>query len=217
MKHSSILLPVFLLIASFAFSQESPISAFSVRGGIATIQGETTSKKVLGSAGFEVGLEYTYFLRNKRFSLAATVCHSEIEADMSFVTPALNPKVKTQINQTVFALGFKHILNPAINEASPYPGQILPFIGISAGVISTQKDEVIDMNSLGGYTLYPENTIHFVVSAEFGLSMVLSNHWAITTYVGCRTSQTDSWDTLSGSGDGTDWIIHAGLGLAYFF
>lgn len=217
MKHSSSLLLAFMVSATSAFSQQSPKSAITLRAGVATLQGETTSDNVFGSVGSEFGLMYSYSMENERWAATAEVTHSMVIAELDFTSDAATHNFKTQVTQSYFGIGIRHILNPSINEYKPYSGQFLPYIGIGVGATKTSSDADLDTDNLGGYALHQESTMDFTASAEFGFIIILSKHWAIDAYTGGRTAGTDTWDGLSGSGDGNDWLIHGGLGLQYHF
>ncbi|AEV31151.1 outer membrane beta-barrel protein [Owenweeksia hongkongensis] len=217
MKHSSSLLLAFIVSATSAFSQQSPKSALTLRAGVATLQGETTSDNLFGSIGPEVGIVYSYSMKNEQWAATAEVTHSIVNASLNFTGDGSSSNLETQVAQTYFGVGIRHILNPSINEYKPYAGQFLPYIGIGVGAIKTSNDIDLDTDKLGGYTLHQESTMDFTASAEFGFIIVLSKHWAIDAYTGGRTGGTDSWDGFSGSGDGNDWLIHGGLGLQYHF
>jgi len=193
------------------------MSALTLRGGIATLQGETTSEDLLGSIGPEIGLVYSYSLKNEQWVLTAEVAHSMVHANFNFASPSPDSNVETQIDQTYFGAGIRYILNPSVNEYKPYMGQFLPYIGLGAGAINSRNNLELDTDRLGGYTLHPQKTFDFTVSGEFGFLIILSEHWAIDAYTGGRSAQTDTWDGISGSGDGSDWLIHGGVGVRYHF
>lgn len=217
MKHTSSLVLVLSLVTTSAFSQQSPKSALTARGGFVTIQGETTSKKLFNSSGPQIGLLYSYSLRNEQWALTAEVAQSMVNVDLSSADPTPQSNLQTQVNQTYFGVGMRYILRHSINEYEPYLGQFLPYIGLGFGCIKTTNDLEIDSQQLGGYSLNQPRTFGFAGSAELGFMLVLNKHWAIDAYAGGRTSQTDNWDALAGSGKGDDWLIHGGLGLQYHF
>lgn len=217
MKHTSSLVLVLSLVTASAFSQQSPKSALTARGGIATIQGETTSKELFNSSGPQMGLLYSYSLRNEQWALTAEVGQSMVNVDLSSADHTQQSNLKTQVNQTYVGVGMRYILSNSINEYKPYLGQFLPYIGLGFGCIKTTNDLEIDSQQLGGYSLDQQSTFGFAGSAELGFIIVLSKHWAIDAYAGGRTSQTDNWDVLEGNGKGDDWLIHGGLGIQYHF
>ena len=186
-----------------------------LRGGFATVKGETSEGMFKGDYGYDISLSYILTLTSEEWMLTAEFANSSYEPQLNFNMGVADSNFQAQVAQNFLGIGFRRYLTRSINSVNPYPGQLLPYLGINFGCVKNEVD-IIQIGALpSAYRTRPETTYQMAFQFEAGLDVALGAQWCIHSYLSLRTGRTDNWDGLSGRGYGSDWLLRGGLGILY--
>lgn len=195
--------------------------------GINSIRGEVTDKGLFDEDyGLDYSLRYLQPLSDERFVLTGEASFSSANLYRTFSNEERTKIFLNDFSQTYVGVGLRWVFNNEVNKYRPYQGQILPFVGISMGAVSTTRDITVDDNlprffktepkdPAGGYEFHEGNTVEFNGQVEGGVTVVITPMLSISASGAARPGFSDTWDGITGTGSGNDWIVRTNIGVQY--
>lgn len=212
MKTPFLALAILFLIPISYYSQTGNLA---LRGGISTVRGETSDGAFNGQYGYDISLSYILSLSSEEWMLTSELAHCSYAATLELSGKPADSSFDAQITQNYIGIGFRRYLSRSVATMNPYPGQLLPYLGLNFGCVQNN----VDVHQVGAlpsaYRILPETTYQMAFQFEGGLDITLSEKWCIHSYFLLRTGRTDNWDALTGRGYGSDWLVRGGLGIIY--
>jgi len=217
---------LYLMILSSGFAQKQRIY---LGVGINSIRGEVTDQDLFSEDyGLDYSLKYLQPLKDERLVLTGEANYSSAKLFRTFSNEERTKIFLNEFSQTYVGVGMRFIFNREVNKYTPYQGQILPFVGLSMGAVSTSRNITVDDNlprffktepkdPAQGYDFHEGNTLEFNGQIEGGVTIVITPLLSISASGAARPGFSDTWDGITGTGNGNDWIVRTNVGVEYGF
>ena len=205
MKFFSLLTTILFFIPAL-YSQTYSIG---IRAGLCNIRGEVTNN--LGeNYGADLSLNYTFLFINSPWMFTSELSHSQAALKQNFNQ---DDDFRCSFGQSYLGAGFKFSLNPKISRR-PRPGQFFPLLGFGFGVTQTTLSK-LENPPPPGYETFSGTKFQAAMQLEFGAMVRINRELSFEGYFITRTSGSDDWDAIIGTGKRKDWLIRGGVGLTY--
>lgn len=205
----------FILATVLGTLAQAQLSSGGLRVGIMDLRGETAKAPLNVQPGSDLSFVYAMPFENERWQFTAEINQIIQQVDRNFGGEPTQ-FYRASAKATSLQAGLRLYLCNSINRYNPYPGQLLPYIGGTAG-LSVSNTTVLSDN-LEVPMQVNENT-QLAAAGEFnlGLQMVLSQQWRLELYAAGRYTTSDYLDGISGHTEVSDLLARGGMGLFYTF
>lgn len=204
-------LPILIGIILLGHSLYAQTSYLGVRAGLCNLRGELT-ENISENYGADLSVHYNSLFLNSPWMFTAEISHSQAFLKHNFVE---DQTYSCTFGQTYLGAGFKFTVNQQIMRR-PKAGQFFPFAGFGFGLTQTTISNINHPPS-GGYEIADGTIVDAAIQLEVGAMLRLTKQWSIEGYFITRTSGSDDWDSVIGTGKWKDWLIRGGVGLTYMF
>ncbi len=221
------LLSLCLLLSSSALAQNQSVY-FGI--GLTSIRGELSNESLMDEEyGLNYTLRYMLPLKNEQFVFSAETTFLNMALKRQFGNGENAVNYQNIATHTYFGVGMRFYLTSSINKYHPYRGQILPFIGFSAGGLSINRISNRAVTPLpiagkrpiddptAGYTFYEGSNLEFACQMEAGIVLALDPIWSIEASGLIRPGFSDSWDGVKGTTNSPDYFMSGALGIQMRF
>lgn len=201
-----------LLFSGLATAQ---MSSSGFRLGIMDIRGETAKDPGSIQPGTDLGFIYALPFQDERWQFTAEVNQSMQSVERDFGGEP-NQFYRGSVQSTTFQAGLRYYIGNSINRYNPYYGQLLPYVGASAGLNISSVN--LDHSNLN-IPMQVDESLQTAASGEInlGIQMVINKEWRVEVYGAGRYLTTDYLDGISGHTDVSDVLLRGGIGLSYTF
>ncbi|MDZ7846083.1 MAG: hypothetical protein U5L96_04620 [Owenweeksia sp.] len=197
---------------------------------MSTVRGETTDQPLMqDDYGISYALKYLKPLQDERWVLTFEASMANINLNRAFGKGELEVNYQNRFSQSYLGLGMRYYMSRKVNKYNPYRGMILPFVGISAGMVNTVRNGSRNDNlaqiafknppkdPTSGYEFTEGSTMEVNGQVEAGLVYVIDEAWSIEGSGLARPGFSDTWDGITGTTNTRDWFMSGSLGVQFRF
>jgi hypothetical protein len=185
--------------------------------GIGSVRGDFLSDFLaLEGLGPHVQASYLFKGKNSRFRFGPSASFTQNTQQRTTTYDSIPRVTSMQIQHYFVGAELKTYLASSAWIYNPYPGRILPYLGLGLGASFTN-------NTLRGDTPPPAFTIQEGLNVSgaanitLGIEVNLNKKASITASGTGRLGNSDFWDGMAGTGNAKDVLVSFQLGLTYRF
>ncbi len=204
------------------FKLHAQLPATMLRVGTVGVRGETTTQPIMKEDyGFDISGTFMYPLANEQFNVFAEVNYSTAKledvfsSNYYFKNGAPSNVITSSVGHAYFGAGMRFYLTGEVRRFNPYFGQILPFVGLSAGFTHISTDVDFPTGYDVSFDIAEKSFTEFAFQLDGGVVFVLDKQWAVELYGAARPGISDYYDGIKGISDVKDWLVRLGVGVQY--